>query len=234
MMSCRCHKFALPGIVLMLFCSAVAGVSLAGEPQGDIPLPIFEFAPVVEGVPVVHQFAVFNRGDAPLEIIDIKWGCGCTAASSTRQIPPAGEGYIEVTVDTNGYGGSLFREKVRVQTNDPKWPWLELVISGKVEKFAEVRPERLNLSGPAGEPLVAQVEIIPRPEQPFTVGRIQAQVGTAIRFAMVQHCRDGHDRCIIQVENTRDVPGRYADLLLVETDNPIKPAIPIPVVGMIR
>ncbi|MBR9985607.1 MAG: hypothetical protein KFF68_06820 [Desulfosarcina sp.] len=47
------------------------------SPQGPsafLPVSIYEFAPVVEGTQVVHEFILQNRGDAPLEIIKIDSG----------------------------------------------------------------------------------------------------------------------------------------------------------------
>jgi hypothetical protein len=121
---------------------------------------------------------------------------------------------------------------VRVQTNDPKLPWFELVLSGRVEKFAELRPERLRLAGPAGQPLAGEVEIIPRPGQPFTLGRVTAKSGNFIRFEVA--CGEGEARCLIRVENTRETPGKYADVLQVETGNPHKPLLAIPVIGVVE
>jgi hypothetical protein len=46
---------------------------------GDLPAlffleKIFEFAPVIEGANVVHDFVVFNKGAAPLLINNVRTG----------------------------------------------------------------------------------------------------------------------------------------------------------------
>jgi hypothetical protein len=64
---------------------------------------------------------------------------------------PGQEGHINVKFNTAGYGGKKIRESVRIQTNDPNRPWLGVVVTGMVEKFAEIRPERITLSGSAGQ-----------------------------------------------------------------------------------
>jgi hypothetical protein len=48
--------------------------SLAGVPQVALPEPVYEFAPVIEGYYVEHDFIVRNQGDAPLEILKVQTG----------------------------------------------------------------------------------------------------------------------------------------------------------------
>ncbi|HBG18692.1 MAG TPA: hypothetical protein DDY32_05310 [Desulfobulbaceae bacterium] len=43
-------------------------------PKVDLPESVFEFPPVPEGVPVVHDFVIYNRGDQPLDILKVKAG----------------------------------------------------------------------------------------------------------------------------------------------------------------
>lgn len=35
---------------------------------------IYEFQPAIEGTEVVHEFVLFNKGDAPLDILNVKSG----------------------------------------------------------------------------------------------------------------------------------------------------------------
>lgn len=41
-------------------------------PKAYLPENVFEFPPVPEGVEVVHDFVLYNRGDEPLNILGIK------------------------------------------------------------------------------------------------------------------------------------------------------------------
>ena len=45
-----------------------------GKPVAFLAENVFEFPPVVEGVQIVHEFSIENKGDAPLEILDLKSG----------------------------------------------------------------------------------------------------------------------------------------------------------------
>lgn len=43
-------------------------------PKAYLPENVYEFAPVMEGLQVVHEFVVHNKGDEPLNILNIKSG----------------------------------------------------------------------------------------------------------------------------------------------------------------
>ena len=43
-------------------------------PKAYLSENVFEFQPVVEGTEVVHEFVLFNKGDAPLDIMNVKSG----------------------------------------------------------------------------------------------------------------------------------------------------------------
>ncbi|MBE0586290.1 MAG: hypothetical protein IH612_21315 [Desulfofustis sp.] len=121
-----------------------------------------------------------------------------------------------------------------MQTNDPSRPWLEVVLTGRVESFAEVRPQRVKLVGAAGTPVAVEVEIIPRADYPFTIKDISAKSGESISYSLTRRCTDGHDRCIVRIENTRGTAGRYGDVISVRTDSSLKPVIPIFIVGLLH
>ena len=128
----------------------------------------------------------------------------------------------------------MVRERVHIETNDPQRPRLSVSVTGMVEKFADIRPERVQLAGPAGKPLSAVVEIIPRKEYPFTIGDIKPRLGDFITYELLQRCGDGKDRCILRVENTRREKGRYVDHLQIATDSALRPQISVYVIGVIQ
>lgn len=103
-----------------------------------------------------------------------------------------------------------------------------------MEKFAEIRPERISLSGSAAQPLFAEVEVIPRKDHPFSIRKVKAKSGEFIKYETNEKNVDGQKRYIIRVENTRAQAGRYVDTLLIQTDSTIRPTIPIYVIGMIK
>lgn len=122
-----------------------------------------------------------------------------------------------------------------MQTNDPAQPTLRLVVTGKVEKFVELRPAQVRLEGEAGAPLAVEVEILLNKDYPFSILGVQTQRDDAVRTELLEQCNTGENsRCIIRVENLKSTSGRYADTITVLTDNAVRPSFPIPVVGIIH
>ena len=112
-------------------------------------------------------------------------------------------------------------ESVRIKTNDPNRPWIEVAVTGIVEKFAEIRPERVRLFG-RGMPLAVEVEIFPRKDFPFTIGQIKAKSGKFIRFELTERCTDGKMMCHPGGEYA-DGKGPLCRCPLHETDSEIRP-----------
>jgi hypothetical protein len=136
-------------------------------------------------------------------------------------------------VKTAGYGGREIRESVVVHTNDSRNPVMELLISGMVEVFAEIKPNNLNFKGKIGEPVTAVVEIVPRPDYPFTVKNVRAMNGQNIQLSMTNKAQTGRPVYELTVTASRQAPGRISDAIYIETDSPIRPKIQVPVSGMI-
>jgi len=65
-------------LMVLLILSApllcLAADARAAGPQAFLAESVHEFAPVVEGAKVEHDFIIQNRGDAPLVILDLKSG----------------------------------------------------------------------------------------------------------------------------------------------------------------
>lgn len=139
-------------------------------------------------------------------------------------------------MDTGGFGGKKIREKVEIKTNDPNQPWLQVVMVGKVEKFAEIQPERVRLIGRAGQPLVSEVVIVPRDEYPFSIKEISVKDGTFVKYDLIERQGEGKGKAgwVIRVENKREQKGRYLDTLFLTTNSEIRPTIPIYISGIIQ
>ena len=150
------------------------------------------------------------------------------------EILPGQEGRIKVNVSTGGYGGRKIREDVRIKINDPHRPDLVVTVTGVVEKFAEIRPERVRLMGTGDQPLSVRVEIIPRKEFRFKIQSIEAKKGHFIKYKLIETCDAGGNHCVIRIENTKKDKGRYLDAIYVKTDSRLRPVIPIYITGLIR
>jgi hypothetical protein len=122
---------------------------------------------------------------------------------------------------------------VVVHTNDSRNPVMELMVSGVVEKFAEIRPGSVRLSGRVGELVTAVAEIVPRPDYPFKIKNIRAMNGRHIRLSLANKTAAGNTIYEITVTSTRPDQGRISDVIYVDTDSPIRPTLQVTVSGTI-
>lgn len=207
----------------------------ATGPKLHLPENSFRFDQIAEGMEIVHDFVFYNHGDEELHIIDIEWHCGCTAATGTPRILPGEKGHIRVNFNSEGYGGQEVKETVVVRTNDPQRPVLDLVVTGKVSKFVEIRPEHVILKGKAGTDLALDIEILPNKEYPFTILSLKTKRDDLIACELVQRCdTDSGKGCVVRVQNLKESSGRYAEIITVQTDSEVKPSFPIFVVGRLQ
>lgn len=123
---------------------------------------------------------------------------------------------------------------MRITTDDPNRLVTEVTVKGTVEQIAEVEPKRVLLEGTAGQRLTAEVAIIPNPKYPFSIKGFEIQEGRGLKCELNEPCTAGSKRCLIKVESTPSEKGRFNDTIIVQTDNALKPEIPIRVVRWIQ
>jgi hypothetical protein len=123
---------------------------------------------------------------------------------------------------------------VRIHTDDPNQLVTEVTVTGMVEQIAEIKPNQVILSGLQGEQISAEVVIVPNPKYPFSIEGFEIQEGRGLKCELKEPCSAGAKRCLIKVENTQSEKGQFNDTIIVQTDNAVKPEIPIRVVRRIQ
>ena len=136
-------------------------------------------------------------------------------------------------MDTNGYGGTLLKKSVTVETSAAKRPNVSIEIAGNVEKFATITPSKLILRGNAGEPIIGTVTVSPDPKYPFKVLETKLKNGTDIHARAEEKQDNKITTYIITVENLKKDPGRYYDVITLKTNSPIKPELQLSVYGQV-
>lgn len=194
----------------------------------------YQFEPIVAGVKVSHDYTILNKGTDVLKIDAVKTSCGCTIASYPKQIFVGEKKKISVRLDTSGYGGKFIRKTIFVSTNDPRQPNVNLTIGGEVKKFAEITPKFARLEGKVGETLEQDITIIPQPDLPFKIKKIEAKKGEFIKYFLIEPEEKTPLKFILHVENTKSEAGRYADYIQLRTDSKIKRTLNIGVYGYIK
>lgn len=103
----------------------------------------FDLGDIYRGQKVIHIFTIKNLGNDTLVIKDVSASCGCTAAmASTSVVPPQSTSKLNVTFNSEGYGGPAHKT-VTVISNDPLNPSQQVKITANVLLVLEPDPAYL-------------------------------------------------------------------------------------------
>lgn len=103
----------------------------------------FDFGKIEKGEKVTAHFKFTNKGDAPLEIINVETSCGCTSAKPAKNTYAPGEsGELDVHFDSGRFSNQVTK-RVTVVTNDPKKPKTILTISADIQVDVNLKPSSL-------------------------------------------------------------------------------------------
>lgn len=119
-----------------------AAMTIEGQPQAPAAGPAPHFKALNETnfhggeveTPgsVARDFSFINEGEAPLEIVEVKNGCGCLSVSYDPIIQPGGEGHITIAMKIYPeWSGREVRRTTWVMTNDPQNPQIRLTTTAK-------------------------------------------------------------------------------------------------------
>ena len=120
-------------IGLVCFWGVVVCVGCNAKPIAYVAEPVFNFGVAFEGDVVEHAFLIKNQGDSPLEILDVRTSCGCTATKlSGTTVQPGATIRLSASFDSDGFGGQQTSKTVTVETNDPENRVIILRLEGTV------------------------------------------------------------------------------------------------------
>lgn len=142
-------------------------------PRLTIVEPVKDYGTIPKGEKLDWSFVVKNTGDADLQIIAAKPGCGCTVADFDKVIKPGETGKVTAHVDTTAFAGPIAKS-VTLETNDPTTPTSQLTIHAIVKPYVEAYPAgfvRFNLlQGDADSQVVT---IYSEEDDPFQITNIE-------------------------------------------------------------
>jgi len=162
------NKFALITLALLIGGGGCAkgnkneapANAAAASPKLEIAEKLHDFGNATEGDKLTYVFKVKNVGQGTLSIDKVTTSCGCTAAAlKTKEVPPGGEGEVEVTFDTNHRGGEN-RKTITLFSNDPTSPRAELEIRSNVESLLTLVPAFVRLNPELGQQQVQESWLI--------------------------------------------------------------------------
>lgn len=128
-------------MLLALTAVAVAEAGTSGpRPKIEVRETRQDGGVVEEGTVVRFQFEVANRGQADLELTQVKPSCGCAITKWDRVIKPGAHGTIEAQMDTRYFRDSITKY-LTICSNDPVRPQVELTIAARVLPLVKISPD---------------------------------------------------------------------------------------------
>ncbi|MBI3415983.1 MAG: DUF1573 domain-containing protein [Verrucomicrobia bacterium] len=133
------------GVALLtaLLAECVAAAEAAktnAAPRIEFSELIHDFGKVTTTEPLRHDFIVTNTGNAVLQILEVKPGCGCTTAGTwDKEIQPGKTGRIPIQFNPANYSGPVTKS-VTITCNDPAKSISSLQLKADIWKALDIQP----------------------------------------------------------------------------------------------
>lgn len=132
------------------------------------------------------EFKFTNRGDGPLEIIDIKGSCSCTVGELDKMVYAPGEsGTLSVTLNTARRDGTM-GQTVTVQTNDETAPLRTLIVRANVIPLATVSAKEVQFGELDKGQVATQEFVVTGPDEEFAVTSVRTDRPDAFAAEVVK------------------------------------------------
>ena len=125
------------------------------------------------------------------------------------------------------------KKSATIYMDDPMAGKIPLVITGKVNSFANISPRYARLNGLVGQKIKTEVNIFPIKEYPFKITSHNTRTGKNIQYNLINTTKDGKKGYKVVIKNIKEGKGRYSDTIYLHTDNKLQPRIKIGVYGYI-
>ena len=156
-------------------------------PRLTIVEPVKDYGTVPKGDKLEWAFLVKNTGDADLQIISARPGCGCTVADFDKVVKPGETGKVTAHVDTTNFAGPIAKS-VTLETNDPATPTAQLTIHAIVKPYVEAYPAgfvRYNLL--QGDAASQSVTLYSDEDEPFEIVKVETpQPWVKVDYAKIE------------------------------------------------
>jgi hypothetical protein len=218
-------KIGSTSIVLFGVLYGVCFSATPGAPRAVFVENTFKFGKVKQGEKITHKFQVKNEGTAPLILGRVDFDAPGLTAKFKPDIPPGGEGFIQVDWDTTSFSGAVGLE-AKLSSNDPARPKFAFTLSGLIDPVIEVDPIwGAYISLYSDETKEKTLHIINREQQPLKISSVEKQ-GTHFT-ASLKEVQPGNSYDLT-ITVPRGTPiGRYEEGLLLHTNHPKVSEVPV-------
>lgn len=184
------------------------------------------------GVPVEQEFTFTVTGGAPVEIVELRPGCGCVRAQLDKmKFEPGDKGRLVFQVDTLGEAAGAHRWYVYLLYRQGQQEHqVALQVLAEVSNEVTVQPARLSIhsAGPVGH----DIRLTDFRAMPLRITKVQTSASfltaTATGASQDGH---GHWNSTIRLQMSDGAPvGRTEGRIDIYTDDPVYRHLQIPVV----
>ncbi|MBI4577021.1 MAG: DUF1573 domain-containing protein [Planctomycetes bacterium] len=237
--STRRAAAGLATLLAVLLAASQATPQGAG-PRLGLDATEHDFGRIADGAQPTHVFRFRNEGGAPLEVLEVRPTCGCTAVVlSERRIAPGAEGRLEVSFDSRRRPG-LQIKGIWLRTNDPadrgRGPGMvELVIRAEVINLFEIQPAFFNFAAFFREDApVRTLSVLRTDGSAFAPEAVEVS-HPGLRCEVEPLAHEGREGITLRVRVVP--PSAYGPLnatVRVRTGLEAQPVLEIPVYGAVR
>jgi len=207
--------FSATTLALVLAASATAALAQEARPRIELPRMKIDLGKIFEAKEYDYVFPVLNRGNADLVISEVKPGCGCTAATFDRVIPPGGEGKIRLLVEGDRVHGT-FEKSAQVLTNDPDHAQMTLAVAGTEVPYVNVVPEgTVYLHGRYGEKIEKSITLSSNEEKlPFEITNLSSNIDDKITYKLTPGPAKGQYTVLVSKKADLPIQSSYGSLFI--------------------
>jgi hypothetical protein len=195
-----------------------------------------DFGTVPRGAQLKHDFVITNPYAVPLEITEVKSGCGCVTASAPRKtLGPRESGVIEVRMDGTRFTGAK-SVGVRVTVGPKFVSSAELRVSATGRTDVVFNPGQVAFGAvPAGESPTKTVDVEYAGALDWKVTEVIARdVPYTVKMDQTYR-RPGQVGYRMTVTLKKDAPvGPLKHELILRTNDPASPNVPVLVEGQVQ
>lgn len=218
---------AIAGLLLLILFPALCPASEGKKfPKAVVEKRHVDAGTVVEGKNIRHTFLLQNRGEAPLLISRAETDCTCTKITHDEVILPDRNCYLRVVFHTHGQAGEQIKT-IRIHSNDPEQPELELSLQARVLPAISVEPDRVFFNGVPGKALNQAVEITAPEGNPLELFLKQNRLSDQTGVAMEKNI--GKNSYTIHFRHKGETPETFRGRVQFSTNVAHVPVITIPV-----
>ncbi len=166
--------------IYVLFMLTLIPLLLLSQQLKLITPQVLNLGDVYEDVIVVDTIKFTNAGDKPLEIINIRTSCGCTATKLEKKVyEPGEEGEVIVQLNTRNFSG-LVRKSVSIYVKDSEPSNVKVTLQANIKRKLDIEPRFIDFQGIQMDQTLHQrkVQIKNNWDRPFYISEVKTNIKT--------------------------------------------------------